>query len=695
MIYFYFRTLLMMLRIFKKVFIILLLILFKNTTAQISHGGRPTFLSSKIKSSIVYEQLPSLPIANIKSSIVTNSIRRVKNEQYAHVFDVNYSIKKSGTWKKMNDGRKVWQLSLQSKGAYSLGVVFTKFRLPKEGKIFIYNTEIGRFLGAYTSQNNKEYGTFTVEPLEGDHLTIEYIETANPEFEAEIVVGKILHDYKNIFRVLKSRVKRESGSCNVDINCKEGEDWKIVKRSVCHILSQGYYSSGALINNTNNDGKPFLLSAYHAFQNSSAAREAVFYFNYENSVCQARDASKSQSISGADLLANTTQLDFALLKLSVKPPVSYSVYYSGWDRTGVIPAKTVCIHHPNGDSKKISLDYDAPIIATYSDSKYSFKENTHWKILQWDVGTTEGGSSGSPLFDQNHRIIGDLTGGDASCGHSVNDFFARFADSWDTFPEKHRQLKAWLDPINSGQTILDGFDPTFQINANKKCVGDNFVVEIIQDKESGDYQWDFGENAIPKNASGKGPHTFHYTTSGAKLITLNYKNNNGEKIEIKKEVVSGIKLDFDYTIHQTQIKLKNKSSFSNNYEWNFGDGNSSELTSPTHNYVSSGVYLIQLKGENNCGIETISKTVKTSYKQNLKVYPNPSDGKFTVDLGNVIFDKINWSVFSLRGAKIKGGIISNFEKQLVFNLDGNASGVYILTLNVDGEELQYKLVLID
>ena len=80
-----------------------------------------------------------------------------------------------------------------------------------------------------------------------------------------------------------------------------------------------------------------------------------------------------------------------------------------------------------GDVKKISVDNDPAVSATYS---AEFVSGAFWKILQWEKGTTEGGSSGAPLFDQNHRVVGLLTGGEAVCGRSVNDYFAKLSVSY-------------------------------------------------------------------------------------------------------------------------------------------------------------------------------------------------------------------------------------------------------------------------
>jgi len=101
-------------------------------------------------------------------------------------------------------------------------------------------------------------------------------------------------------------------------------------------------------------------------------------------------------------------------------------------------------------------------VASYSD----FDDNAFWNILQWDVGTTEAGSSGAPLFDQNHKVIGILSGGDAHCGNSVNDYFLRLTNAWDDYSPSGEQLKFWLDPNNSGATYVNQRDPYLAVEIN-------------------------------------------------------------------------------------------------------------------------------------------------------------------------------------------------------------------------------------
>lgn len=683
---------------------ICLLILSFSLKAQISHGGKPIFKNLTSKAIPLTVELPSYKnISLLQAKNIDDSGSRLKHARYAYKYKLDYKIESDGVWEDLNDGRRVWRFALSSKGAYSLGLEFSKFKLPVGGQLFVYNNDSDVVLGAYTSQNNKKTAKFSIEPLKGDHLILEYIEPAFPDFLAEINISGVLHDYKNIFNLLKgenSSVKL-SGSCNVDINCPEGDNWQREKRSVCHILYNGWIATGALINNTNQDSKPYLLTAYHVIDNQEDAEVAIFYFNYENSVCGGSDGKKTQSISGANFLATGINLDFTLLELSVSPPASYLPYYAGWDRSGRTPEFTTCIHHPSGDAKKISIDYDSPLTATYSDSKYTFDTDTHWQIEAWDIGTTEGGSSGSPLFDENHRIIGDLTGGDAYCGNSVNDYYAKFSASWENYSNSNQQLKYWLDPINSEVEILNGFDPyggllaAFTISNDTICYTSSVNIIDASSGIVGSYSWDFGEDASPASSTEKGPHSITYSSSGLKTITLTV--TSGEVVDVMSKNILVMEFpvaDFDYNLEKRVVSLSNYSEDAISYQWNFGDGNLSNDKDPIHTYDAKGTYNVNLTVENICGDNSISKSINLYYDDQLKIYPNPSNGKYTVDLSKILFSEIIWEVYSSQGEKVRDGLISQFTNNLVFDLTGLSAGVYVLKLNVDEEILQRKLLLV-
>ncbi|MCE2496810.1 MAG: trypsin-like peptidase domain-containing protein [Flavobacteriales bacterium] len=226
--------------------------------------------------------------------------------------------------------------------------------------------------------------------------------------------------------------------------------WSVQKRSVAIILvGGGGLCNGAMVNNTANDGTPYFLTADHCLGGNIA--NWVFRFNWEAPTCTNANPTNMQTVSGAVLRASNGGSNFALLELSSMPPASYNVYYAGWDKSGNFPTEQVAIHHPSGDIKKISFDDDPAAQATWGGAQC-------WHILDWEDGTTEGGSSGSPLFDQNHRIIGQLYGGTASCSNNIDDYYGRFDVSWDGASASSR-LRDWLDPGNNATDTLNGYDP--------------------------------------------------------------------------------------------------------------------------------------------------------------------------------------------------------------------------------------------
>lgn len=679
--------------------LIIVLLSTPNLSAQISHGGSPHFKSTASHMKFETVLMPVREMLNLKSARAVNTRSRLKHAEFAHEFIVDKTIDNSGTWTILSNGQRVWNLAISSPGAYSLNLVFEKFRLPKGGKLFVYNNTSNRVLGAYTEKNNKDSERFAIEPLAGDELIIEYIEPIRPDFKAELKLGKVYHDYKNIFKFFESKssnTKSSSGSCNVNINCPEGLNWQVEKRSVCHITYGGFIASGTLINNSKKDGRPYILTAHHVISDQELAEQAIFYFNYEAESCDGRSGNKTQTISGSNLRATTNHLDFTLLEMSTIPPSIYQPYYAGWDRSGDIPRQTVCIHHPNGDVKKISIDYDSPSTDTYKDSDYTFDTNTHWLISNWEVGTTEGGSSGSPLFDTQHRIIGDLTGGDANCSNSVNDYFAKFSASWNTYPAKENQLKYWLDPDNTGLMVLDGYNPSIKIDKDIACKESDVEVSFNFGMDYDTYFWDFGDNASPRTAETKGPHIVQYSTSGIKTVSLVYT-----KGEVSENAFSGLVIvdetepDFSYLFTQKRFDFRDASKNALTYLWDFGDGQSSESMNPSHVYTNSGTYSVSLTASNICGDNNLTKTVTTSYDSELIVYPNPSENvKIRVDLKAILFNRIDWWLYDTRGSERLSGLVSEYNSFIDMDLRPFPAGLYILKMNIDGSIVNRKVIVL-
>lgn len=389
---------------------------------------------------------------------------------YARDFKVSCHTGNSGIWTQTPDGNSVWRLGFHSPGARSIAVTFSTFDIPPGGKVFVYSRDGKEWLGAFTQRSREGSNGLSIAPVSGDMLFIEYQVPASLVQQGTLTAGMISHglSYGGVEQSRADSLSGFSGFCQVDINCTEGDDWQVEKRAVCRILIHKFLSftpgdtirwsevcTGVLVNNTRNDERPLLLTANHCINDEYQAGNAVFFFGYESPWCDGPDGSNKNSLFGSSLLATSDKVDFTLVELNQEPPLSYEPYYAGWNRSGTPPAKTVCIHHPQGDVKKIALDNDPPFISSYA----SLDPESCWLIDRWETGTTENGSSGAPLFGTDHYVTGILSGGIATCVNPVTDYFFRISAAWDSYPDSLSQLKYWLDPIGTGRFTVPGQDP--------------------------------------------------------------------------------------------------------------------------------------------------------------------------------------------------------------------------------------------
>ncbi|MCK4660024.1 MAG: proprotein convertase P-domain-containing protein, partial [Phycisphaerae bacterium] len=200
---------------------------------------------------------------------------------------------------------------------------------------------------------------------------------------------------------------------------------------------------------------PYFITAEHCGVTSSNASTVVVYWNYETSVCDGTpDGSLNDFQSGSYFRATYDPSDFTLVELDEMPASDWNVGYAGWDRTGDDASMAVAIHHPGVDEKRISFEYQATSTTTYLGDT-SPGDGTHVRVDDWDLGTTEGGSSGSPLFDQNHRVIGQLHGGYAACGNDEPDWYGKFSISWSGGGTSSSRLSDWLDSSGTGAWDVD------------------------------------------------------------------------------------------------------------------------------------------------------------------------------------------------------------------------------------------------
>lgn len=408
-----------------------------------------------------FVKMPQFDVQKLKKANEAIANDGIKPSVFAKSFDKSYALKETGNWLPIKEG-KLWQIAFSSKGAYSLNLILSGMKIPEGAVIFAYTPGYKNIAGPFTSSYNTKSGILPIQPLPGQEIILEYFEPLKAEFEGKFVVSKISHDFTDILKTSLNKGFNDSGDCNVCINAPAGNAWQDEKRSVAKIIMGGNRScSGALINNFNTPERPFFLTANHCIDNANEAASSVFMFQYENN-CDGNNGPTYMVVNGSTRRANHANSDFCLLELDGgRVPSSYRPYFSGFSRSNTPPPNATGIHHPCGDVKKICVEND-PLTSTSYQANGIHNNANHWRVANWDVGVTEGKSSGSPLYDNNSRIIGQLHGGFAACTGSndngKSDWYGKLFTSWEQSNNINQQLRFWLAGA-SNPTTMNGFSP--------------------------------------------------------------------------------------------------------------------------------------------------------------------------------------------------------------------------------------------
>ena len=446
--------------------------------AQDSQGGTPYSFDHYLSDNTI--AAVSTPDFDYNPLIALSEIR-VKQGTYEltdKLFDVSFDLTNSGTWTTLENGDRLWKLKITSQGAVKTGLYYQSFYLPKGAKLFVYNDDRSETAGAFTSANNEDAnvndGIISTPQLTGETQIVEYYEPANVKGQGHFNIFRIAHRFKSVL---------SAETCQLDINCPDGNNWQTEKHGIVRIYvvigSLAGYCSGSLVNNTAHDCKKYILTAMHCALDETTGVETtaynqwIFYFEYELAGCATGAAFSNHTKtgcskrSGANDGGGSTGSDFLFLEMtSTTFPTGVTPYFNGWTNSNTATTGGVGIHHPEGDVKKISTYTVTPLSDTWGGTV----ADTHWQIL-WEAGhgSTEPGSSGSPVFNNSHLIFGHLTGGGSCCvvngcppgssgtGPSYPDDYGKVAYDWTSDGTTNAlRLKPWPDPTSSGAVTLAG-----------------------------------------------------------------------------------------------------------------------------------------------------------------------------------------------------------------------------------------------
>jgi hypothetical protein len=443
---------------------------------------------------------------------------------YSEIININPN--KNGTIIHWDNNEVSWIIKFHSPETPALGVILEKVKIPSDARFYIYSDQNPNYYYVVSAKDVVS-GYISTPHIPYESIVIEYVEKSKEGtigIEGSFLISELVHIYNFLDISIEDKDLGDSEACQVNIKCApEGDNWQQQKQGIARMIfrsgSNWYYCTGTLINNTNQDGTPYFLTAEHCGGDASQSDRNVwqFYFNYERPGCENTGTPPTNLVTGCDLKAKGPidgGSDFQLLLLSSTPPIEWNPYYNGWSRSTSAPTSGVSIHHPSGDAKKISTYTETLTSATPNIGGSVMATNSAWRVTWSETinghGVTEGGSSGSPIFNSQGLVVGTLSGGSSSCSStSLPDFYGKFDYHWiSNGTTSDKMLQTWLDPASTGTITLQGYSP-----------GDNFIDILSESFEGTSFppaNWELQSSSSNtwKTSSG-------YTISGDTPIQIN------------------------------------------------------------------------------------------------------------------------------------------------------------------------------
>ena len=646
---------------------------------QIFRKDTPVSFSRSLQTNIASYNL-NVQFSNIQENkrieIIEDDTVEISNPIIGELFDVSINRNNNGTWTIVDNGDSLWQMQINSNTGDYMMLLFDDFYLPRGTKLFVYSADRTQVLGAFTEDNNVPSSKFTTSPLKTNSLIVEY-------YKPYYVIEQPRLNIKSVGLIDKSLTNiltREggfgvSGNCQINAMCPQYDNWCNQRRSVAKIiincLSTGkvYGGTGSLLTNEKRDGKPFFLTAFHCVDcddNGSPSQSEkddvqywLFYFNYQSPGCDnpTTEPTLMYFISGATYLRGINEkngTDYALLQLNKKPPPNYNVYYNGWSNDKDDMTNTgVCVHHPRGDIKKIS-EWEK-VVSLRAD---------YWKV-KYTNGTTEDGSSGSPLFNSSGYVVGQLSSGTSACNYNNGrDFFGRFDKSWHDYGLCYElnpngshsgSYQNWYSKMIGGDDICK--QNWYFNNCNDLHTSDN--VSFLNSSTIGTRQYDGVYNAKNQITA---ENTNIQAGTGKTVI---FEAGNGITLGPGFKVEAGA--HFIARIGDCQLGCDNGRG---------GDEEDMVVFNPSNKPRKSTVNTPAFENEENI--------------QRVAVYPNPNDGTFTITTNIDPQEIISVQVFSMIGQSIykQSGLPNS-----TIQMPSSTSGMFYVEILTKTEKFVRKMVV--
>ncbi len=432
------------------------------------------------------------------------------------------------------DGERVTYYELRAPGAAAVGADFDQLNLAEGTRIFLFDAARTTLVGPITNTENTAGNHYLSDRVPGDRLIVEIHESLKAPASV-INLSGIINEYTPYGPIGGLRA---TATCHNDLSCAPSYQYEA--DGVAMILmfdgvSSFFLCSGSMLNDTRQSFRSYFLTAFHCIDfngdltiNANEAASTVswsFYFKYQSATCApTQDDNIYVTINGATFRSASPNTDMTLLELNRQLPQNQAITFNGWDRrtTNYTPG-LFGIHHPRGSVKKISFTtntFYSGWNGTFPDSHYS---------MNLTSGSMEGGSSGSPLFNSDRRVIGQLHGGSGTCpASSVRSLYGRFDLSWFGNGSNQTRLSNWLDVAGTGATIMNAATPRL-VGPDSFTGSATYSVNTNNDLTT----WTvLGGEGVVSPVSGSGNRAELTALSNSSSLTIVFSVNAGQSYPI-------------------------------------------------------------------------------------------------------------------------------------------------------------------
>lgn len=676
-------------------------------------------------------------IPKINIAAVLKKWENEKISKFATPIEVDISPFEQGQWER-DDIYSINRIKITAENANSITVYFDKMRLSKTAELYIYNEDGTVITGPITEkeniENNKLWGSNT---FNGTTIIIEFKSTVAEEKSNDLHIQKILYGINPKLNLPFSNKDSTVGpgfglssSCNTNAICISG--WDQERRAVAQVVDEGGgWCSAALIMNTCNINKPYILTANHCvFQNGSVinTNNSTFEFLWFSPTCSPTTNTPSTLLfNGATIRSRWEQSDFALLELNQSISSTSNLVFLGWSRSSSPPNSSVGIHHPRGDIMKISVENSLASIGNIG----AFS-NTAWRVV-YDQGAVETGSSGSPLFDMNtHKVVGQAFSNTQPTSPPCNQQsggtnYGRFDLSWTGGGTNTTRLSNWLDPGNTGAVTMNTTNVANLIPtpATGLAMSGNWILcsgtsqYSVNVPPGTNVTWTSSNTSIASVPSTGNPVIV--TKVGDGIITLTATiTSNGCSFSVSKQIRVGYNYTNASVLGANPVYASAGYSYTlavnpwnlpiSNFTWRVPQGwtiVNGQGTNQINIWTGSTGGAVECDFDDPCGFRTgryitvgiggggpAPQRVDTA-SSTIDLFPNPSTGQFAITL------KATAKAASIKEVRVKNkmGIVvynqkfTNNQRQQTINLSNQNTDIYIVEI-FDGKEWHSEKIII-